>query len=139
MHSIHIHLANLLITSLLITFLIGLFIIIKNSSNSKVYKIFLLVSMILSHIQLIFGGLNWWHLYSQIDSFSMGDEVARIRLIEHPIIMVFSVILISYSYILFKKKPDSIKIKYMITSLYAIAIFLILFIVHRMTGNLFPW
>jgi len=139
MHSIHVHWANLLITSLLITFLMGLFQIIKNSPKPKIYKILLLTSMILSHVQLIFGGLNWWRRYSQIDSFSMGDEVERMRLIEHPMIMIISIILITYSYILFKKKPENLKTKYIISSLYALTIVLIIFMVNLMSGNFFPW
>lgn len=137
----HIHSANLLITLLLITFLVGLFCIIKNLNQSKIYKILLLISLIFSHIQLIFGGINFWKYYSKIESFKdvMGDSALRMRFIEHPVVMITSIVLITYSYILFKRNPEDKKTKYIISSLYAISIALILFVVTLMSGKFFPW
>ena len=69
----------------------------------------------------------------------MKEDALRMRLIEHPMIMIISIILITYSYILFKKKPESLKTKYIISSLYALTIVLIIFMVNLMSGNFFPW
>jgi len=91
-----------------------------------------LFALIVSHIQLIIG-LGWYFMSPWFKGLkdngmaaTMGDSAARLITVEHPIMMILAIVLITIGFSKHKKKTsDTDKFK-TITIFYGIALLLIL-------------
>ena len=90
-----------------------------------------LFTLIVSHIQLLIG-LGWYFMspmYKALKSNGgevMGDKAARLLAVEHPIIMILAIVLITVGWSKHKKKSeDSAKFKTFVI-FYGVALLLIL-------------
>ncbi|MFN0728738.1 hypothetical protein [Polaribacter gochangensis] len=90
-----------------------------------------LFTLIISHIQLLIG-LGWYFMspaYKALkadSSIVMGDSTSRLLAIEHPLIMVIAIVLITIGWSKHKKKSeDAAKFK-TFTIFYGLALILIL-------------
>ncbi|MEQ6124987.1 hypothetical protein AAON49_12340 [Pseudotenacibaculum sp. MALMAid0570] len=111
----------------------------KRTFNSKDLRIGLF-TLIVSHIQLLIG-LGWYFAspyYKALKSNGsevMGDSASRLLAIEHPILMILAIVLITIGWSKHKKKTDdSAKFK-TFAIFYGIALVLIL---ARIPWNQWP-
>ena len=90
-----------------------------------------LFTLILSHIQLLIG-LGWYFMSPWYKALKdnggevMGDKAARLLAVEHPIVMILAIVLITIGWSKHKKKKeDAAKFK-TFTIFYGLALLLIL-------------
>ncbi|MBL4747143.1 MAG: hypothetical protein JKY08_12390 [Flavobacteriaceae bacterium] len=132
MLQIHSYWAYLVLVMLLIAFansLMGL--VSKKSFGTKDLRL-PLFALIVSHIQLIIG-LGWYFMSPWFKGLkangmgeTMGNDTARFMTVEHPIMMILAIVLITIGFSKHKKKTtDAAKFK-TITIFYGIALLLIL-------------
>jgi hypothetical protein len=71
-----------------------------------------LFTLILSHIQLLIG-LGWYFMSPWFKALKdnagevMGDKAARLLAVEHPIVMILAIVLITIGWSKHKKKTDA--------------------------------
>lgn len=128
----HLHsgLAYLALAALLIVIIYALVGALGNREFSEKDRKFAMIAFILSHIQLLVGLILYF--VSPI-GFSlltgggaMGDKVARLTALEHPVINIVAIVLISIGYIRAKKLTESKSKFRSIYMMYAIGLVLIL-------------
>ncbi|WP_242156201.1 hypothetical protein [Aestuariivivens sediminis] len=90
-----------------------------------------LFALIVSHIQLLIGFVLYFttprfELWSELGGGVMGDAIARLYLVEHPLVNIIAIALITIGYSKHKKKLTS-KAKFKILSIfYSLALLLLL-------------
>lgn len=130
----HLHSAFAYLVLLVLIIVIGyslIQLVRKGSFTEKVRKSALIV-FILSHLQLLFGLVLYTISPVGIASFSpdaMGDSMLRLYTLEHPILMIVAIIIISIGYIRAKKPGDDARRLRTIVVYYTIALILMLFVI----------
>lgn len=87
-----------------------------------------LFTLIVSHIQLIIG-LGWYFMspwYKSLKENGMEDATTRLLAVEHPLMMILAIILITVGFSKHKKKSDDKGKFKTLTIFYTIALILIL-------------
>ncbi|PCH76723.1 MAG: hypothetical protein COB98_05320 [Flavobacteriaceae bacterium] len=132
MLQIHSYWAYLVLIMLVIAFVNALTgLLSKRTFESKDLRL-PLFALIVSHIQLIIG-LGWYFMSPWFQALkangmgeTMGNSTARFMAVEHPIMMILAIVLITIGFSKHKKKTsDTAKFK-TITIFYGIALLLIL-------------
>lgn len=128
LHSYWAYFVLLMIVIAVINAFIGL------SSNkeytAKAFRI-ALFSLIVSHMQLIIGLILYFvspmfDLWGSLGGGVMKDSIARLQLVEHPLVNIIAIVLITIGFSKHKKKADS-KAKYKtIAIFYTIALVLLI-------------
>ena len=90
-----------------------------------------LFTLIVSHIQLLIGLVLYFisprfDLWSELGGSVMGNELARLYLVEHPLVNIIAVTLITIGYSKHKKKLTSASKLKVLAVFYCIALVLIL-------------
>lgn len=101
----------------------------KKSYDAKDFRISLF-TLIVSHIQLLIG-LVLYFISPYFSAFSnggdiMGDSTLRLYLIEHPLTMIISIVLITIGYSKHKKKLSSAPKFKILSIFYSIALLVLL-------------
>ena len=102
----------------------------KKDYDAKAFRI-ALFTLIISHIQLLLGLLLYFtserfSLWSELGGKVMSNSLARLYLVEHPLINIIAVALITIGYSKHKKKLTSTPKYKTIAIFYAIALVLFL-------------
>lgn len=101
----------LLIAGLLASVLVFLAKRFGNRSFKGGDKALALVTLILAHLQLVVGLVLYFISPLGMKSFSSGnamsDSTLRLYALEHPLIMIISVVLITIGYSRAKRKPEA--------------------------------
>jgi len=118
---LHHYLPYLFLLVLLISILRAYLGKIQNPKKDKL----LLVTLILSHIQLLVGFYLLFPFPELEMSVIMKDSILRFKFIEHPSIMVLAVALITIAKIKSKKIEDVVKANKTIFSYFLVALVLI--------------
>ena len=118
---LHHYLPYLFLLVLLISILRAYLGKIQNPKKDKL----LLVTLILSHIQLLVGFYLLFPFPEVEMSVIMKDSLLRFKFIEHPSIMVLAVALITIAKIKSKKMVDVVKANKTIFSYFLVALVLI--------------
>lgn len=129
---IHSYWAYLALGILLIAFLNALVGLLKKSNfNSKDLRISLF-TLIIAHIQLLIG-LAWYFMspaYKHLKEIGMGEAMkdSKIRLlaVEHPLVMIIAIVLITIGFSKHKKKEKALEKFKTIAVYYGIALILVL-------------
>ena len=90
-----------------------------------------LFTLIVSHIQLLIGLVLYFvsprfHLWSELGGEVMKNSIARLYLVEHPLVNIIAVALITIGYSKHKKKLTSVAKLKPLAIFYSIALLLIL-------------
>ena len=99
----------------------------KSTYKAKDRKI-ALFALITAHIQLILG-LGWYFMspwYKSLKENGMGDAETRLMAIEHPLMMIIAIILITIGFSSHKKKAEDGRKFKTLALFYTIALILIL-------------
>tara|TARA_B110000003_G_scaffold172618_1_gene172232 strand:- start:77248 stop:77676 length:429 start_codon:yes stop_codon:yes gene_type:complete len=140
MKTIHSYWAYLVLIVLLITVLNSIISYVKKRKFSQQSFRLGLFTLILSHIQLLIG-LGWYFsspYYKALKtngSEVMGDPTSRLLAVEHPIMMVLAIILITIGWSKHKKKADDLPKYKTFIIFYGIGLLLIL---SRIPWNQWP-
>lgn len=126
---LHSFLAYVLLAALIFSIVyVAVKFVKKGSFNEKVRKV-ALIGFIAAHLQLLIGLV----LYvlspvglSNLSSEAMGSTMARLYALEHPLMMLIGIILITIGYIKAKKPGDDARRFRTIIIFYGIGLFLIL-------------
>lgn len=130
----HLHsaFAYLVLLALIVVIGYSLFKLIKKGSFTEKVRKSVLVVLICSHLQLLFGLV----LYtispvgiSSLSSDAMGDSMLRLYTLEHPILMIAAIALITIGYIKAKKPGDDARRLRTVVVYYSIALVLMLFVI----------
>lgn len=107
MKHLHSMLAYILLAGLVISILYALFAFInKKTYNRKMA----LLGFISSHLQLVVGFILYFLSPYGVKNFSgstMGDSLSRFRALEHPLLMLIAIIVITIGYSKAKKLASS--------------------------------
>lgn len=130
----HLHSGIAYLVLLAIIFVIGyaLFKLVKKGSFTEKVRKSALIVFILSHLQLLIGLILYAVSPVGISSFSsdaMGDSMLRLYTLEHPILMIVAIIMITVGYIKAKKPGDDARRLRTIVIYYSIALILMLFVI----------
>ena len=131
MKDIHSYWAYIVLAILIFTVINAVIGLTKKKSFTDKDLRLGLFTLIVSHIQLLIG-LGWyfmspWYKVLKTDASTvMGDKVARLLAVEHPIMMILAIVLITIGWSKHKKKTeDSAKFKTFVI-FYGLALLLIL-------------
>jgi hypothetical protein len=113
--------------------------LVKKEFNAKDFRISLF-TLIVSHIQLLIGLLLYFvsdrfELWSELGGKVMSNSLARLYLIEHPLINIIAVALITIGYSKHKKKLTSTPKFKILAIFYSIALVLFL---SRIPWDIWP-
>lgn len=102
----------------------------KKEYNAKAFRISLF-AIIVSHIQFVLGLVLYFvsprfDLWSELGGGVMGNSLARLYLVEHPLINIIAVTLITIGYSKHKKKDGSAPKFKTVLVFYGIALLLLL-------------
>ena len=133
-HSYWAFLVIILLIGIVINSLIGRFS--GKLFSSKDLRISLL-GLIFSHIQLLIGFIlyfvsPWFDQFSQLGMGVMKNAESRLYLIEHPLINILAIILITMGWSMHKRQSDSSKKFLRITLFYGLGL---LFLLTRIPWN----
>ena len=111
-------------------FLIVLLISIVRAALNKIPNakkdIFLTITLIFAHIQLLIGLVLLIPMATVVDwSRVMGNEASRFLLVEHPLTMLIAVVLITLGKVKAKKIEDNAKANKTVFGYFAVALILI--------------
>ena len=130
----HLHsaFAYLVLVALIIVIVYSLTKLIKKGSFTEKVRKSALVVFICSHLQLLFGLV----LYaispvgiSSLSSDAMGDSMLRLYTLEHPLLMIAAIAIITIGYIKAKKPGDDARRLRTVVVYYTIALVLMLFVI----------
>lgn len=106
---LHSYLAYFLFAAIIFSLVYAVFkFVTKKPFDEKVRKVSL-VGFIASHLQLLIGILLYLVSPLGLSNFSseaMGSSLSRLYILEHPIMMIIGIVLISVGYIKAKKPGD---------------------------------
>lgn len=99
------------------------------TAKDRKISLFTLIAM---HIQLIIG-LGWYFMSPWYQSIktngmgeAMGDATTRLLAVEHPLVMIIAIVLVTIGFSKHKKKPEDVAKFKTIAIFYAIALILVL-------------
>ena len=125
----HSFVAWLVLIFILLSILYALYGWLAHKPYGKTGKIIALLGLISSHIQVLFGIVLHFLSPLGISNFSkeaMGNSISRLYVLEHPVMMILGVVLITIGYSK-AKKTDIAERKYkLLTIFYSIGFVLIL-------------
>ncbi|GHB53674.1 hypothetical protein [Mongoliitalea lutea] len=126
----HSGLAYLALAALLIVMIYALIGALSNREFTEKDRKFAMIAFILSHIQLLVGLILYFVSpvgFSLLTGGgAMGDKIARLTALEHPVINIIAIVLISVGYIRAKKLTESRAKFRSIYMMYGIGLVLIL-------------
>ena len=127
----HLHsgLAYLVLAILALVFIYVLYSFVSKKPFTEKVRKSALVGLIVSHLQLLVGLVLYFISPVGISNFSgeaMGDSMARLYMLEHPLTMIIAIILITVGYSKAKKKGDNATRYKTILIYYGLGLFLIL-------------
>ena len=136
---LHSYLPYLLLAALVITILIYAVKLSKESSYTAADKRLSLITLILAHLQLVFGLVLYFiSPISQAalqSETTMSDATNRLYAVEHPLTMLIAIVLITIGYSKAKRKEDSSAKFKTVAIFFAIALILALV---RIPWNVWP-
>lgn len=130
--------AYLLLLLLILTVIIAIAAVVSNKSFNKVLKKPALFTQIFSHLQLLFGLILYFVSPLGMQNFSgenMKISVSRLYMLEHPLMMLIAIILITIGYSRAKKLSSDNKKNKTIAIFYGIGLILTL---SRIPWNAWP-
>ena len=124
----HLHstLAYVLLAALIISFLYVLFAYMQKKGYNRKMA---LLGFISAHLQLLVGFIMYFvspYGVNNLSGDAMKDPIARLYALEHPLMMLISIVLISVGYIKAKKMTDPVKQNKTVMIYYLIGIILVL-------------
>lgn len=130
-YSILVHIHSGFRWLVLVFILVSVFQAVRNLNGSHQHnikeKIYPKFSMIFSHIQLLIGLVLYFISPKVVfSSSSMKDSLLRFFLVEHILLMIIALILITIGYIKHKKAADFAKKQKTLLIYYAVALLIIL-------------
>ncbi|MCY4780223.1 hypothetical protein ORI89_11215 [Sphingobacterium sp. UT-1RO-CII-1] len=124
------HLHSTLAIVLLIALVISIIVTLMNYLNNKPYnRKIALIGFISSHLQLLIGLIIYFVSPLGIQAFSgenMKNSLSRLYFLEHPLMMIIAIILITIGYSKAKKITDAKKANQTVLIMYTIGLILIL-------------
>jgi cytochrome bd-type quinol oxidase subunit 2 len=132
---LHSSMAYLVLIGLLIAIIYTIASIVQNKPFTKQNKTMALVGLIVAHLQLLFGLIIYFVSplgMSNMNGDTMKNSAARLMALEHPLMMIIGIILITIGYSKSKKATtDNAKLK-KIAIFYTIGL---IFIISRIPWN----
>ena len=126
---LHSYLAYLVLAALVYSIIyVTVKFVKKGAFNDKVRKV-TLIGFIASHVQLLVGIIIYVISplgLSNLSSEAMGGALTRLYALEHPLIMILAIVLISVGYIKAKKPGDDARRFKTIIIFYGLGLILIL-------------
>lgn len=123
------HLHSTLAVILLLALVISIIITAVNYFGSKPYnRKIALIGLISAHLQLLVGIVYYYSLgyFSMFSSGVMKDPILRFKLVEHPLMMIIGIILITVGYSKAKKAKEDYAANKTVFIMYTIALIVIL-------------
>ena len=124
------HLHSTLAIVLLIALVISIIVTLMNYLNNKPYnRKIALIGFISSHLQLLIGLIIYFVSPLGIQAFSgenMKNSLSRLYFLEHPLMMIIAIVLITIGYSKAKKIIDAKKANQTVLIMYTIGLILIL-------------
>ncbi len=124
------HLHSTLAVVLLIALIIAIVITLVNYAGNKAYnRKIALIGLISAHLQLVIGAVLYFTSPLGLQSFSgenMKNSVSRLYFLEHPLMMIIAVVLITMGYSKSKKIVDQKKANQTVLIFYIIGLVFIL-------------
>lgn len=106
---LHSFLAYILLAAVVFSLLFAIYKFVSKSRFDNATKKAALIGFIASHLQLLIGLVLYAISPMGLSNLSgdvMGDSLARLYALEHPIMMIIGIVLISIGYIKAKKPGD---------------------------------
>jgi heme A synthase len=130
------HLHSTLAIVLLLALVVAIIITLANYAGNKPYnRKIALIGLISAHLQLVIGLVLYFVSPLGIQSFSgenMGNILSRLYFIEHPLMMILAIVLITVCYSKSKKMTDSHKANKTVLIFYIIGL---IFVLSRIPWN----
>ncbi|SHM72707.1 hypothetical protein SAMN04488057_10398 [Cyclobacterium lianum] len=126
---LHSYLAYLVLAGIVFSFILALFGALSGKTFGEKDRKFGLIGMILAHIQLLVGIVLYFLSplgFSNLSGETMGDSMSRLYALEHPLINILAVALITVGYSRAKKLTESRNQFRSIYMFYGVALILIL-------------
>lgn len=126
---LHSYLAYIVLAGITFSFILALFGALSGKEFGEKDRKFGLIGMILAHIQLLVGIVLYFLSplgFSNLSGEAMGDSMSRLYALEHPLINILAVALITIGYSRAKKLSESRSRFRSIYMFYGIAFILIL-------------
>jgi hypothetical protein len=110
-YAILIHLHSVLRWALLLFLILAIVLSFFKSDEKKFLGVRMmpaaLITMIFAHLQLVFGLILYFISPKVIfDASSMGNDVLRFFLVEHILVMLIAIVLITIGYMIAKRRPE---------------------------------
>lgn len=135
------HLHSTLAIVLLLALVVAIVITLANYSGKKPYnRKIALLGLIATHLQFLVGVIIYFVSPLGIQSFSgenMGNSLSRLYFLEHPLMMLLGVVLITIGYSKAKRQTDSQKANKLVLTFYIIGLIFILSRIPWSTWSLF--
>ncbi len=135
------HLHSTLAIVLLLALVVAIVITLANYSGKKPYnRKIALLGLIATHLQFLVGLIIYFVSPLGIQSFSgenMGNSLSRLYFLEHPLMMLLGVVLITIGYSKAKRQTDSQKANKLVLTFYIIGLIFILSRIPWSTWSLF--
>lgn len=133
----HLHstLAYVLLAGLIISFLFALFAYLQNKPYNRKMA---LLGFISAHLQLLVGIIMYFVSplgYNNLGGDAMKDSIQRLYVLEHPLMMVIAIILITIGYSKAKKLDNPKKQNATVLIFYGIGLLLVL---SRIPWHIWP-
>ena len=135
---LHSFLAYILLAALIFSLGFVIFKFVKKSAFTEKVRKVALIGFIASHLQLLVGLVLYFVSPLGISNFSgemMGDTMSRLYALEHPIMMILGIVLISVGYIKAKKPGDDISRFKTVIIFYTLGL---VFILSRIPWQVWP-
>ncbi|NGM60322.1 hypothetical protein G5B30_00195 [Sphingobacterium sp. SGG-5] len=126
MKHLHSTLAIILLLALVVTIIITW---VNYASNKPYNRKIALLGLISAHLQLVIGLVLYFISPLGLKSFSgenMGNSLSRLYFLEHPLMMVLAIVLITVGYSKAKKLEDSQKANRTVLIFYIIGLIFVL-------------
>lgn len=123
------HLHSTLAVILLLALVISIVITAINYFGSKPYnRKIALIGLISAHLQLVIGLIYYYSMgyFSMFSSSVMKDPILRFKLVEHPLMMIIGIVLVTIGYSKAKKASADYSANKTVFILYTIALIVFL-------------
>ncbi len=135
---LHSYFAYIVLAILIVVFIYVLINFVNKKPFTENVRKASLIGLIAAHLQLLFGLVLYFISPMGISNFSgqaMGDSMARLLMLEHPLTMIIGIILITVGYSKAKKGEEDTGRYKKILIYYGLGLFLILI---RIPWSLWP-
>lgn len=125
----HSIIALIVLITLLLACVVAIYGWINHKEFTKSNKLTALLGLIAAHLQMGVGFVTYLVSPLGLANFSgesMKNPVSRLYIVEHPVMMMIAVILITIGYSKAKRQTDSLKKNRTIALCYSVGLFLIL-------------